>query len=189
VSLTLKIRWQSASVSVWVYVIFLLIFAFFPLAFLCGAENAPHNHANFQSNFLQKHRKWIKYVNIEKDTHLPLNPSGTRSNWSQDLLRIGGVLMKARADSPLSFTKDFDTTRNSLIKRNQRYTAVRMHLHVPVNTHVNPAYSTVLSVSHNVYRDFHTEILYVNSSHFFSLFDIIFFNMTFISHNISVTYI
>jgi len=58
--------------------------------------------------------------------------------------------MKARADSPLSFTKDFDTTRNSLIKRNQRYTAVRMHLHVPVNTHVNPRIQ-LYWVSHTMY--------------------------------------
>jgi len=65
--------------------------------------------------------------------------------------------MKARADSPLSFTKDFDTTRNSLIKRNQHYTAVRMHLHIPVNTHVSVD-STIPGIPHNAYQDFYSVI-------------------------------
>lgn len=56
--------------------------------------------------------------------------------------------MKARADSPLSLAKDFDTTRHSLIKQNQYYTIVRMRLYMPVNTRVGAHSYTMIIMSH-----------------------------------------
>lgn len=67
----------------------------------CGISSMQQNQRVFYTItreflvsdfFLQMHSKRIKHVSQYRgeDTHLPLNPSGTRSSWSQDLLlRIG----------------------------------------------------------------------------------------------------